>query len=78
MKIMEIMEIMEIKIYEDEFYTSYYYRGRYPIHCIFHRMDGPALIGKNGTKEFWIHGNHLTEEEYWKEIDKIKRFGDFI
>lgn len=29
----------------------------------FHREDGPAVIFPDGTKEWWIHGKKLTDEE---------------
>ena len=31
-----------------------------------HREDGPALEYSNGTKEWWIKGVRLTEEEFQK------------
>ena len=29
-----------------------------------HRIDGPAFESTNGTKEWWINGVQLTEEEF--------------
>jgi hypothetical protein len=29
-----------------------------------HRLDGPAVESDDGYKEYWIHGNDLTEEEF--------------
>jgi hypothetical protein len=37
-----------------EFYTN----------GVLHRVDGPALICKNGYKEFWIEGKQVSEEEF--------------
>ena len=34
-----------------------------------HREDGPAVVRKNGTKEYWLHGEQFTFEK-WKEAKK--------
>ena len=30
-----------------------------------HRVDGPAVIYPDGTKEWWLHGKTVTEAEVW-------------
>lgn len=30
-----------------------------------HRIDGPAVIDSCNRKSFYVHGDLLTEEEYW-------------
>ena len=29
-----------------------------------HREDGPAIERANGDKQWWLHGENLTEEEH--------------
>lgn len=45
-------------------------------HCDndFHRLDGPAIITRilGNSKEFWIHGNNMLEDAYWKHPLVIK------
>lgn len=36
--------------------------------CIRHRTDGPAIERADGTKEWWIDGVKLTEEEFLARI----------
>ena len=31
-----------------------------------HREDGPAYEGASGSKEWWLNGRRLTEEEFNK------------
>lgn len=38
-----------------------------------HRLDGPAIIRKNGDKEYWIQGVKLTESEF-KDIIKVEDY----
>lgn len=69
---------------------------------IVHRLDGPAIEYKNGSKEWYKDGvshredgpayedfygvwgyfldgkEYLVISEYWKEVSKRQRFGDFI
>ena len=37
-----------------------------------HRTDGPAIEDADGSRYWFIHGQHLTEEE-WNERDKSLR-----
>jgi hypothetical protein len=38
-----------------------------------HRLDGPAVEEPaNGSKKWFLEGNELTEEEYWKDPRSIK------
>jgi hypothetical protein len=37
-----------------------------------HRLDGPAIIFSDGTKQWFIYGKQYTEEEYNYEIAIIK------
>ncbi len=36
-----------------------------------HREDGPAVVDTDGTKEWWIKGEQLTEEEHNKETKRV-------
>ena len=38
-----------------------------------HREDGPAVIWENGAHEYYLNGKEYTKEDYWKEIEKIRR-----
>jgi hypothetical protein len=31
-----------------------------------HRTDGPAIEHASGEREWWVDGEQLTEEEFWK------------
>lgn len=31
---------------------------------LYHRIDGPAVIRKDGTEEWWVHGVSYTKEEF--------------
>jgi hypothetical protein len=37
-----------------------------------HCEDGPAVIGSNGSKEWWLKGQKLTEEEFNERINPVK------
>ena len=37
-----------------------------------HHEDGPAVEWTNGYKEWWLNGKEYTEEQWKKEIAKIK------
>ena len=38
-----------------------------------HREDGPAIVWENGRHEYFLNGIEFFKEEYWKEIEKIKK-----
>ena len=38
-----------------------------------HRENGPAVVWENGTNEYYLNGNPYSKEDYWKEIEKIKK-----
>ena len=40
---------------------------------ICHREDGPTIVWGNGKHEYFLNGKQYFKEEYWKEIDKIKK-----
>lgn len=31
---------------------------------LLHRLDGPAVEAEDGSVQFWVHGQQLTEQEY--------------
>lgn len=33
---------------------------------VLHRKDGPAIENKNGEKEWFWHGQPLSEEDFWR------------
>jgi len=33
---------------------------------VLHRQDGPAIENKNGEKEWFWHGQPLSEEDFWR------------
>jgi hypothetical protein len=37
-----------------------------------HREDGPAIEYLNGTKEWWLNGEQLTEEEFNREMNPVR------
>jgi len=37
---------------------------RWYINGVYHREDGPAIKYYHGTKEWWLHGEQYTEEEF--------------
>ena len=37
-----------------------------------HRLDGPAVEFPNGTKQWWINDINYTEDQYQKELIKLK------
>lgn len=41
----------------------------------FHRVDGPAIIMKDGFKQYWLNGQPYKKEAWWENLsdeDKIK------
>ena len=41
----------------------------------FHRVDGPAIIMKDGFKEYWLNGQPYEKEAWWEKLsdeDKLK------
>jgi hypothetical protein len=44
----------------------------YYINGIHHREDGPAVEYPNGDRSYWVNGRLFSEENYWKEIERIK------
>lgn len=42
-----------------------------------HREDGAAIEFVNGGKMYWLNDKNYIEEDYWKEISRIK-FGAFV
>ena len=38
-----------------------------------HREDGPAVIYEDGRHLYYLNGTLYTKEEYWEEIEKIKK-----
>ena len=36
----------------------------YKVNGIYHREDGPAVERVDGSKEWWLNGEELTEEEH--------------
>ena len=36
-----------------------------------HREDGPAIEWTNGSKSWWLKGNHVTEEEHKRLTSKV-------
>jgi len=49
----------------DDGTKAWYENGR------LHRLNGPAYVTDTGTKEYWINGVELTEEEWKERIMKI-------
>jgi hypothetical protein len=39
-------------------------------HGKLHRDDGPAVEDQDGSKEWWINGIKLTEEQFNHELEK--------
>lgn len=37
---------------------------------LLHRDDGPAVVGDDGLREWWINGGKLTEEEFEHLLEK--------
>lgn len=47
-------------------YQSWFLNGKR------HRLDGPARIYPSGVIYWYIFGEKYTEEDYWKEVERIK------
>lgn len=58
-------------VYKSGMYKAWYIDGK------IHREDGPAREWSSGNVEYWLNGEFYKEEEYWKEVAKIK-FGGFV
>ena len=37
-----------------------------------HRLDGPAITWRDGYYDWFIHGKSYSEEDYWKEVERLK------
>ena len=37
-----------------------------------HRLDGPAIEGRNGYKAWYLNGIYYSEQEWQQEVIKIK------
>lgn len=49
--------------------TTIYYKD--PEARIPHRLNGPAVVRKNGEPEWWIEGEYITPEEVEKHKKKL-------
>lgn len=44
-----------------------------------HRLDGPAVIDKNGITGYWIENRQYSHEEYWNHpLVKERKFIDCL
>ena len=41
-------------------------------HGFEHRLDGPAVTFASGKKMYYIFGMEYDEEQYWKEVERLK------
>jgi|ERR1700691_615014 len=47
---------------------------QYYLNGLLHREDGPAIIRKDGRKEYWLNDENITEEvEEWIKENKIPK-----
>ena len=37
-----------------------------------HRVDGPARLWADGHRAWYINGVKYLEEDYWKEVERLK------
>ena len=44
----------------------------------FHREDGPAREWYNGSKEWWLNGENLTEAEFNNRTNKTSCIGKVV
>ena len=44
-------------------FSSFYWRKVWRKNGKIHRPDGPAVVNRDGTVEYWINGIELTEYE---------------
>ena len=42
-----------------------------------HRLDGPAIIGADGRKEWWIYGKYYSYEQVINYYETLTRFGRY-
>ena len=40
---------------------------------VLHREDGPAIVLKDGRHEYYLNGIQYFKEDYWKEIERLKK-----
>ena len=86
MKFNDIVKLYEAKqkgppYIERNIYGIYYYKD--PYHELLHRLDGPAVEGKNGTKEWYKDGElhrldgpaieHSNGDKEWYKDGKLHR-----
>ena len=38
-----------------------------------HRENGPSLVWYEGSHSYYLNNKEYAKEEYWKEIEKIKK-----
>jgi hypothetical protein len=38
-----------------------------------HRLNGPAIEWNSGKKEWWVHGQRYTEDEFFNYVDPITK-----
>ena len=39
----------------------------------YHREDGPAIVWYDGRHSYYLNDQRYSKEEYWEEIEKIKK-----
>ena len=57
------MKTYTVKVYEDGD-RCWYQNGK------LHRLDGPAIEWADGTRQWWINGKQLSEEEFNQQTKK--------
>ena len=38
---------------------------------LLHRTDGPAVMYANGELQWWIHGEHMSEDKFKQVVERL-------
>jgi hypothetical protein len=64
-----------------EKFLTYYSVSTGPVRAIndqLHREDGPAVIWQDGSKEWWLHDNRLSFDEWLEETTGLTDEGKLM
>ena len=78
-KVLRDFYINEVKVldwmYDKNKYQHIVFKDReeYKFNNKFHRLDGPAVVCKNGTEYYYIYGEIMNKEKWKVEATKLLR-----
>ena len=63
----EVFEALRYRIEVDVFGTRKYHNSTGQLH----RTDGPAVVYANAEMQWWIHGEHMSEDKFKQMVKRL-------